>query len=154
MFMFDLLVPPTPPQLERVNGDKGAYDRELRPQLMVTAIKQLQSAQVEPDVWTIEGLDRIEDCAKIVAAARRGGRTRVGCIILGRGDNDSKVREWLVTAARVPGVIGFAVGRTVFREPLMEFQKKTITREEAVAKIAARYRSFAEIFEKRAYAAA
>jgi 5-dehydro-2-deoxygluconokinase len=54
----------------------------------------------------------------------------------------------------VPGVIGFAVGRTVFREPLMEFQKKTITREEAVAKIAARYRSFAEIFEKRAYAAA
>jgi len=147
-------VPPTPPQLERVNGDKGTYDRELRPQLMVAAIKQLQSAQVEPDVWKIEGLDRIEDCAKVVAAARRGGRTRVGCIILGRGEDDSKVREWLVTAAKVPGFIGFAVGRTVFWEPLVKLQAKTITREQAVAEIAERYRSFAEIFEKRAYAAA
>jgi len=154
MFMFDLVVPPTPPQLERVNGDKKAYHRELRPQLMVAAIKQLQSAQVEPDVWTIEGLDRIEDCAKVVVTARRGGRTRVGCIILGGGEDDSKVREWLVTAAKVPGFIGFAVGRTVFWEPLIAFQKKTITREEAVAKIAQRYRSFVEIFEKRAYAAA
>jgi 5-dehydro-2-deoxygluconokinase len=154
MFMFDLLVPPTPPQLERVNGDKEAYDRELRPQLMVAAIKQLQSAQVEPDVWKIEGLDRIEDCAKIVVTARRGGRTRVGCIILDRGEDESKVREWLATAARVPGFIGFALGRTVFWEPLMKFQKKTITREDAVATIAERYRSFAEVFERRAYAAA
>ena len=73
---------------------------------------------------------------------------------LDRGENDSKVREWLVTAAKVPGFIGFAVGRTVFWEPLVKFQKKTITREEAVAKIAERYHGFAEIFEKRAYAAA
>ena len=154
MFMFELLVPPTPPQLERVNGDKGAYDRELRPQLMVAAIKQLQSAQVEPDVWKIEGLDRIEDCAKIIVAARRGGRTRVGCVILGRGEDDTKVREWLVTAATVPGFIGFAVGRTVFWEPLVKLQQKTTNREEAVAQIAERYRSFAELFEQSAYAAA
>jgi glucose-6-phosphate isomerase len=93
-------------------------------------------------------------CAKVAAAARRGGRTRVGCIILRRGEEDSLVRGWLVTAAKVPGFIGFAVGRTVFWEPLIEFQKKTITREEAVAKIAERYRSFAEIFDGRAYAAA
>jgi 5-dehydro-2-deoxygluconokinase len=154
MFMFELLVPPTPVQLQQLKGDRGAYDRELRPQLMVSAIKQLQNAQVEPDVWKIEGLDRIEDCAKVVAAARRGGRSRVGCIILGRGEDDSKVREWLTTAARVPGFIGFAVGRTVFWEPLVKFQKKTITREGAVAEVAERYRKFAEIFEKRAYAAA
>ena len=153
-FMFELLVPPTQAQLERVGGDKGAYDRDLRPQLMVAAIKQLQNAQVEPDVWKIEGLDRIEDCAKVGTAARRGGRTRVGCIVLGRGEDDARVRDWLVTAAKVPGFIGFAVGRTVFWEPLVKFQKKTITREEAVAEIAERYRRFAEIFEKTAYAAA
>jgi len=154
MFMLELLVPPTPAQLQQLKGDKGTYDRELRPQLMVAAIKQLQNAQVEPDIWKIEGLDRIEDCAKVVAAARRGGRSRVGCIILGRGEDDLKVREWLATAAKVPGFIGFAVGRTVFWEPLLRFHKKTITREEAVATVAKRYHSFAEIFEKRAYAAA
>ena len=153
MFMFELLVPPLKEQLERVRGDKGAYDRELRPQLMVQAIEQLQNAQVEPDVWKIEGLDRREDCIKVVAAARRGGRTKVGCIILGRGEDDFKVRSWLKTAAEVPGFVGFAVGRTIFWEPLMSLQKAKITREEAVATIAGRYRSFVEVFEDKACAA-
>src|SRR2546428_3085246 len=34
-------------------------------------------------------------------------------IVLGRGEDDKKVREWLTTAAGVKGFIGFAVGRTV-----------------------------------------
>ena len=51
---------------------------------MVEAIEQLQDAGVEADVWKIEGLDRREDCVKIVSAAQRGGRNKVGCIILGR----------------------------------------------------------------------
>jgi 5-dehydro-2-deoxygluconokinase len=154
MFMFELLVPPLKAQLDRVKADRRAFDRELRPQLMLQAIEQLQDAQVEPDVWKIEGLDRREDCAKIVAASRRGGRMRVGCIILGRGEDDSKVRAWLTTAAAVPGFTGFAVGRTVFWEPLMRLRNGEIAREEAVAEIADRYRQFAEIFEERAYAAA
>ena len=113
----------------RVEGDKKAYDRELRPRLMVQAIQELQDAGVEPDVWKIEGLDRREDCAKIVAAARRGGRDQVGCIVLGRGEDDKKVREWLATAARVPGFIGFAVGRTTFWDPLVDLRAKKMTRE-------------------------
>src|SRR5262249_37525631 len=84
-FMFELLVPAGTAQLERLGGDKKAYDLELRPRLMVQAIEQLQNAGIEPDVWKIEGLDRREDCERIVAAAHRGGRDRVGCIILGRG---------------------------------------------------------------------
>ena len=81
--MFEVLVPAEKSQLEQVKGDKKAYDLELRPRLMVETIQQLQDAQVEPDVWKIEGLDRREDCEKVVAAARRGGRDNVGCIILG-----------------------------------------------------------------------
>jgi myo-inositol catabolism protein IolC len=112
--MFELLVPAEKAQLERFRGDKKAYDLEVRPRLMAETIRQLQDAGVEPDVWKIEGLERREDCEKIVAAARRGGRSRVGCIILGRGEDDRKVREWLPIAAAVPGFIGFAVGRTSF----------------------------------------
>ncbi len=153
-FMFELLVPPLKSQLDRFRGDMGAYDRQLRPQLMMRAIEQLQDAQVEPDVWKIEGLGRREDCIQIVTAARRGGRSKVGCIVLGRGENDSKVRGWLITAARVPGFIGFAVGRTVFWEPLMKWKAGQFTREQAVIAIAIRYRHFAEIFEEREYAAA
>jgi len=153
-FMFELLVPPSKSQLDRVKGDKRAFDLEVRPSLMVQAIEELQNSQVEPDVWKIEGLDRREDCARIVAAARRGGRTWVGCIVLGRAEDDLRVRHWLTTAASVPGFVGFAVGRTVFWEPLMSWQQKKITREEAVDVIAQRYHRFVDVFEETAYAAA
>src|SRR5262249_45006604 len=43
-FMFELLVPGEKAQLDRVSGDKKAYDLELRPQLMAQAIRQLQDA--------------------------------------------------------------------------------------------------------------
>jgi 5-dehydro-2-deoxygluconokinase len=147
-YMFELLVPAEKAQLDRLNGDKKAYDLQLRPGLMVRAIQDLQDAGVEPDVWKIEGLDRREDCVKIVAVARRNGRDKVGCIVLGRGEDDKKVREWLTTAARVPGFIGFAVGRTSFWDPLVDWRANKTTREAAVAEIARRYREWVDIFEK------
>ena len=116
-FLFELLVPAEKAQLDRLRGDKKAYDLQLRPRLMVEAIQQLQDAQVNPDVWKVEGLDRREDCENIVTAARRGGRNTVSCIILGRGEDDQKVREWLSTASTVPGFIGFAFWRMSLPRP-------------------------------------
>jgi 5-dehydro-2-deoxygluconokinase len=150
LFMFELLVPAEKAQLAKVNGDKNAYDRDLRPGLMIGAIKELQAAGVEPDVWKIEGLDRREDCEKIVATAKAGGREAVGLIILGRGEDNEKVREWLITAASVPGFIGFAVGRTDFWDPLVAWRDKKIDRQEAVDKIAGHYRQFVDDFEAAA----
>jgi 5-dehydro-2-deoxygluconokinase len=147
LFLFELLVPAEKAQLERLKGDKEAYDLELRPRLMVEAIRELQAAGVEPDLWKIEGLDRREDCQKIVATARAGGRDHVGCIVLGRGADDSKVREWLGVAAKVPGFVGFAVGRTVFWDPLVAWHAGKATRDEAAARIASRYREFVDLFE-------
>ncbi len=148
LFMFELLVPAEKAQLDKLNGDKKAYDLKLRPQLMVRAIEELQDAGVEPDIWKIEGLDRREDCEKMVAAARRGGRDRVGCIVLGRGEDEQKVREWLTTAAAVPGFVGFAVGRTDFWDPLVAWREGRETREDAVSAIAGRYREFVQVFDQ------
>jgi myo-inositol catabolism protein IolC len=146
-FLFELLVPAEKAQLEAVKGDKKAYDLEVRPGLMVEAVRALQEAGVEPDIWKIEGLDRRADCEKMVAVARRDGRDKVSCIILGRGENDAKVREWLTTAASVPGFIGFAVGRTDFWDPLVGWREGKETRDQAVAQIAGRYREFVDLFE-------
>ena len=153
-FLFELLVPAEKAQLEQLKGDKQAYDRELRPRLMVRAIQELQNASVEPDIWKIEGLDRREDCERIVATARAGGRNHVGCIVLGRGESDAKVREWLAIAAGVPGFIGFAVGRTVFWDPLVEWRAGKATREATVGEIARRYREFVDLFDSARSAAA
>jgi len=146
-FMFELLVPAEQEQLDRFGGDKRAYDLGLRPRLMVQAIQQLQDAQVEPDVWKVEGLDRREDCERIVATARRSGRDKVGCIVLGRGEDAKKVRDWLTVAAAVPGFIGFAVGRTVFWDALIAWRAQKTTGEAAVAEVARRYKEFVDIFD-------
>src|SRR5262245_45579109 len=153
LYMFELLVPAEAAQLQRLGGDKKAYDLQLRPGLMVQAIHELQDAGVEADVWKIEGIEKMEDCQKVVAAVRRGGRDKVGRIILGRGEDDRKVRQWLTTAAGVLGFIGFAVGRPVFWDPLVDYRAKKISRDAAVAKIAASYRGWVDVFEKKEHAA-
>jgi myo-inositol catabolism protein IolC len=152
-FMFELLVPPEKEELEELQGDKQAYDREMRPHLMVQAIEQLQDQGVEPDIWKIEGLDRCEDCERVVAAARRNGRSHVSCIVLGRGEDKNKVDEWLSVAAPIPGFIGFAVGRTVWWDPLVNWRAGKISRDAAGSEIARRYGSFAATFEKARNAA-
>src|ERR1051326_6998332 len=148
LFLIELHVDPEPEQMDRCHGQKDAYESDLRPRLIVQTLQELQSAGVEPDVWKVEGLDRREDAVNVVAAARQGGRDKVGCIILGGGADEQKVRAWLTTAASVPGFTGFAVGRTTFWEPLVDWRMNRITRETAVANIAQRYREWVDIFEK------
>jgi myo-inositol catabolism protein IolC len=146
-YMFELLVPATPGQLQQLGGDRKRYDLERRPALMAQAIRELQGAGVEPDLWKIEGLDRREDCAAVAETARRDGRVEVGCIVLGRGEDDAHVHTWLTTAAGVPGFIGFAVGRTTFWDPLLAWKDQKVSREAAVAEIARRYRQWVDVFE-------
>ncbi len=147
-FMFELLVPATPAQMDGVQADPTAYDLRVRPELMLRTIRALQDAGVEPDVWKVEGLDRPEDCERVVATARRDGRSDVGCIVLGRGADEQKVVRWLTVAASVPGFIGFAVGRTTFWDAVADYVGKRATRPEAVSRIARRYREWAAIFER------
>jgi myo-inositol catabolism protein IolC len=147
-YMFELLVPATPEQLQLVGGDRKRYDLEQRPALMVRAIRELQEAGVEPDIWKIEGLDHREDCVRVAEIARRDGRGDVGCIVLGRGEDEAHVHTWLTTAADVPGFIGFAVGRTTFWDPLIAWREQKISRETASAEIARRYRQWVDVFAK------
>ena len=146
-FMFELLVPATDEQLKHAGGDKDVFDRQARPLLMQRTLRALQDAGIEPDVWKIEGLDRPADCARIVEIARRGGRDTVGCIVLGRGADEAKVRGWLAAAAGVPGFIGFAVGRTSFWDAVSSYRAQTLSRTEAATQIARRFREWVDIFE-------
>jgi myo-inositol catabolism protein IolC len=148
LFMFELLVPASPMQLEQVEGDTNAYDLQLRPCLMMQTIQALQDAGVEPDVWKVEGLDRQEDGVKLVEMARRGGRNTVGLIVLGRSAERDRVVRWLKTAASIPGFIGFAVGRTSFWQPLVDVVAKRISQEEAATHIAHNFEAWIRLFEE------
>lgn len=146
-FMFELLVPPTAEQLAHAAGNKDAFDQRARPLLMQQAVRELQDAGIEPDVWKVEGLDSPADGQGIVDIARRGGRDRVGCIVLGRGADEAKVRHWLGVAAGVTGFIGFAVGRTSFWDAVAGYRAQTLTRAEATTQISRRLREWVDVFE-------
>ena len=120
-FLFELLVPAESAQLESVGGSEDRYDTEVRPQLMMEAILQLQNGGVEPDIWKIEGIDDRESCNEIAQLVRREGRDRVSCVVLGRGASDDKVDEWLRAGAGLEGYVGFAIGRSIFGEAVKAF---------------------------------
>ncbi len=147
-FLFELLVPAEPAQLEQVGGDSDRYDAELRPELMRRTIAEIQDAGIEVDVWKIEGVDERSDCEMLVAQARSGGRDGVSCVVLGRGANDAKVDHWLTEAAPVDGFIGFAIGRSIWWDPLKAYVDGKIERAAGARKIAENYLRFVSVYER------
>jgi myo-inositol catabolism protein IolC len=145
-FLFELLVPAEESQLQAVGGDEDRYDKEIRPRLMIEVIRRMQEAGVEPDVWKIEGIDRREDCEAIAGQVRSGGRDQVACVVLGRGADDDAVEHWLRQGAGVPGYIGFAIGRTIWWDPLKAYLDGSLAREEAAAQISATYRRMIDVY--------
>src|SRR3954447_2996288 len=149
-FLFELLVPAEPDQLESVGGDTDRYDAELRPDLMRRTITELQDAGVEPDVWKIEGIETQEGCRKIADCARRDGRDGVVCVVLGRGANDEKVEHWLRVGAPVEGYAGFAIGRTIWWDALKGFLDDELERGAAAQQIADKYLHFVDVYNQSA----
>ena len=147
-FLFELLVPAEDSQLEAVGGDSERYDAELRPKLMRRAIAEIQDAGIEVDVWKIEGVDERSDCEMLVAQARSGGRDGVVCVVLGRGADDAKVDHWLAQAAPVDGFVGFAIGRSVWWDPLKAYVDGKIERVAGARKIAQNYLRFVKVYEQ------
>jgi len=147
-FLFELLVPATKEQLDRFGGDQRAYDRELRPDLVVATIAALQRGGVEPDIWKIEGLDTTADCERVVAQAQLEDRADVKCIVLGRGADESQVIEWVKIGAAVDGFDGFAVGRTLWEEALRKYLAGQASHDEAVYEISSRYRDVINAYRR------
>ena len=144
--LFELLVPATPAQLERVGGDVDRYDAELRPALTAQAMEQVQDAGVEPDVWKLEGMEARADDERLAEVARRGGRDGVACLLLGRGASTEHVDHWLRQAAPVEAFIGFAIGRSIWFDTLEAHLAGDLSREAAAGRIADAYLRFVEVY--------
>jgi myo-inositol catabolism protein IolC len=150
-FLFELLVPAEPQQLESVGGDTDRYDAELRPELMRRAIEQAQDFGVEVDIWKIEGVDEQHDAEMLAEQTRKGeGREGVVCVLLGRGASDDKVDLWLRQAAPVNGFVGFAIGRSIWWDALKGFLDGSTPREAAAQQIADNYLRFIRVYEEAA----
>ena len=154
-FLLELLVIPTEEQLKEMGGSKIKYDREMRADLTREIVKDLQGYGVEPDIWKLEGFETIKDYEKIVNVIKVGGRKDVNLVVLGRGATDAKVDEWLTTGIKeewlevgpkIEGVIGFAVGRTIFWDALEKFYKGEIGKAGVIQIVSENFQKFYHVF--------
>lgn len=144
-FIIELLVPATPAQLASVGGDALRYDTEVRPALTAAVMADFQSHAIEPTLWKIEGLETVDAAHQIVAAAQAGGRDEVRCIVLGRDAPTTRLDHWLSIAAVTTGFVGFAIGRSIWEQPLRD---RLAGGPEAalIASVAANYRHYADVY--------
>jgi myo-inositol catabolism protein IolC len=148
-FLFELLVPATEAQLEKVGGDSGRYDTELRPELMRRTIEECQDFGIEVDIWKIEGVDDRSDCEMLAEQTRKGeGREGVVCVVLGRGASDEKVEQWLRAGAPVEGYVGFAIGRSIWWDALKAFLDGSMERDDAAQQVADKYLHFVKVYQE------
>jgi len=154
-FLLELLVFPTEDQLKDVGGSKLKYDSQMRTGLTIDVVKDLQSFGVEPDVWKLEGFESVKDYENVVKAIKIDGRNDVNLVVLGRGAGEEKVDEWLETGTKaewlevgpkLEGVIGFAVGRTIFWDALEKFYKGEISKGDVIRIVSENFQKFYEVF--------
>ncbi|PSL06040.1 myo-inositol catabolism protein IolC [Haloactinopolyspora alba] len=139
-FLFELLVPPTPAQLESA-GDRATFDEQLRPALILRGMEELGRAMAV-DVWKLEQLGAEPNYADAVElAASTGGE----CILLGAGATAEQVDTWLTAAGR-QGFGGFAIGRSVWWEAMRGLLAGEVDHETATARVAAGYTRFVATF--------
>ncbi len=116
-----LLVPATSAQRDRAGHDAGAYDRDIRPGLVVQVIADNQAHGVEPTLWKVEGLETVEAAQQVAAQAKAGGRT-TDLIVLGRDAPADRLDHWLEVASQVSAFVGFAIGRSIWEDAVRDFE--------------------------------
>lgn len=147
-FLVEVLVPPTETQMGEA-GDIHTYEIEVRPGLIEAAMSRIQAHGVEPDVWKLEGIDSLTAAARVAGRARAEERwSHVSCTVLGAGAPDERVRTWLEVAARTDGYEGFAIGRSIWRDPLLGYLRGELDREAVSAEVAKRYLDFVRVYEE------
>jgi myo-inositol catabolism protein IolC len=141
----ELLVPATGAQLDQAGDDCGAYDRDIRPGLVVKVIADNQAHGVEPALWKVEGLETVDESAQRVAGQATAGGRLADLIVLGRDAPAGRLGHWLEVASQVPAFAGFAIGRSIWEDVVREYEASDCgdaAAGNARSKIAERYLGF------------
>jgi myo-inositol catabolism protein IolC len=146
--LYELLVPATDDQLASVEGAVDRYDREVRPDLVVRVIADNQDAGIEPALWKVEGLDTVE-AARAVAAQAQSGHRDTNLIVLGRDAPVDRLDHWLQIAAQIDAFVGFAIGRSIWEDPINDWANHGLGDQPTAAHIADAYLAFTQQWSAR-----
>ncbi|QOR70076.1 DUF2090 domain-containing protein [Ruania alkalisoli] len=136
-FMLELIVG----QTSGTSGPDGAVPTVDVDELC-RSMAEIQHAGVQVDLWKVEGVSSQENAARVAAQAMLTDPLAT-CVVLGAGAPSDIVGHWLDVAAATPGFSGFAIGRSIWGEPVAAWLDGRLSREDAIEQIASTYRSCA-----------
>ncbi len=134
--LFELLLNPSDKDIEKA-GSRENFDNMYRADLMKQAVREVRSV-LKPTIWKLEGMNSHEEWDKILSVLSPEEKI----IVLGRGENKENVSKWLDIAAKKPNIVGFAIGRTIFYNPLKKYLAKEISESSCVSEIASNFEEF------------
>jgi myo-inositol catabolism protein IolC len=143
--ILELLIPATIADKGATDNNTRRYDDELRPGYTLAVMEYLQDHEVEPAIWKVEGLDGHDNAVAVAATTTRGGRD-ARCIVLGRHAAHDDLDHWLRVAAPIPGWTGFAIGRSIWWDPLHAHLHHRCTAAEARRRISGAYLDFVHYY--------
>lgn len=146
-WLLELLVPPTSEQLVQ-SEDQYHFDREVRPGLTVETISALVAGEVHPTIWKLEGYETSGGAEEVLRAVAADIAHPAQCIVLGRDAPMSRVEHWIDVAAPLHGYAGFAVGRSIWEEALLDLIAGKTRRGGAVRSISGRYRTLIDTYDE------
>ena len=140
-WLLELLVPPTRQQLAS-HEDQALFDARERPALTAQVITTMTEAAVRPQIWKLEGYETTEGAQLVLDAIKQSADPGSQCIVLGRNAPERQVDHWLDVAAPLEGYVGFAIGRSIWDEPLADFVAGRSDRDSTATEISDRYGRF------------
>lgn len=114
---------------------------------VAAVLERLYGLGIRPDWWKLEAQPDLAAWERIEAVIRAHDPFCRGVVVLGLDAPEEELVAAFRTAAEVPMVKGFAVGRTIFGEGAKLWLAGEIDDETAIADMAARFAALAEAWQ-------
>ncbi|HEY8382224.1 MAG TPA: 5-dehydro-2-deoxygluconokinase [Microvirga sp.] len=125
----------------------------LHTDTVASVLRRLYALGIRPDWWKLEPQADAAAWRAIAEAIERNDPLCRGIVLLGLEAPQEELEAAFTVAAREPLVKGFAVGRTIFNDAARRWLSGTMTDEDAVADMAARFARLVEAWQRAAGAA-
>ena len=129
--------------LEIICSNKNRDGRGVTAKVM----RHFYGIGVFPDWWKLESQPSEKDWQEIAAVIEEHDSTCRGILVLGLAAPEDELVEGLKTAARIPSVKGFAIGRTIFYETARDFFKRLIDKDMARRELHDRFHRFVSAWQ-------
>jgi 5-dehydro-2-deoxygluconokinase len=116
-------------------------DFAKKPSLVAESVEQLYRAGLYPTWWKLPAFDSVREWHEIADIIREHDRYCAGVIVLGLDQPLDELTPKLRLAKESGIGVGFAIGRSIWRQPAEKWFAKEINDQEAVATIQSAFKS-------------